>query len=114
MLITVVETPEFISRIDKLMTNEEREELITHIARSPTAGKVVKGAGGIRKLRWKLQGRGKRGGSRIIYFFHTADIPVFALTAYAKHERVDLSQGDRNNFRRLTKLLVEAYRRPRR
>ena len=45
----------------------------------------------------------------MIYFFHSARLPLFALTAYAKNERSDLSQSDRNDFRRLTKLLAETY-----
>jgi hypothetical protein len=68
----------------------------------------------VRKLRWQLEGRGKRGGARVIYFYHSAAIPLFALTAYAKNERADLSQKDRNDFRRLTKLLAEAYGRTKR
>ena len=65
----------------------------------------------MRKLRWALAGRGKRGGARVIYYFHCSDMPLFALTAYAKNERADLSQADRNDFRRLTALLVERYAR---
>ena len=109
-LVTVIETPEFISRIDKLLPDESRQELVGFLARHPTAGSLVAGSGGVRKLRWSLQGRGKRGGARIIYFFHNMDVPLFALTAFAKNERADLSQKDRNDFRRLTKLLVETYR----
>lgn len=56
-------------------------------------------------------GRGKRGGARVIYFHHDAGMPLFALTAYAKNERADLSQQDRNDFRQLTSLLVEAFKR---
>lgn len=114
LLVTVVETPEFIARTGKLMADEEREALIDYLARNPTAGDLVTGTGGVRKLRWGLEGRGKRGGARIIYFFHSAEIPLFALTAFAKNERTDLSQEDRNAFRGLTKLLVETYRRKRR
>jgi hypothetical protein len=72
---------------------------------------LVPGAGGIRKLRWGLEGRGKRGGARVIYFFASSDVPLFALTMFAKNERADLTQDDRNAFRRLTKALVETYRR---
>ena len=68
----------------------------------------------MRKLRWGLEGRGKRGGARVIYFYHSAGIPLFALTAYAKNERADLSQKDRNDFRKLTKLLAEAFERTKR
>jgi hypothetical protein len=67
--------------------------------------------GGVRKVRWKLEGRGKRGGARIIHFFHNADMPLFLLTAFAKNERTDLSQKERNDFRALTRILVESYRR---
>ncbi len=68
-------------------------------------------AGGVRKLRWGLEGRGKRGGARVVYFHHDACMPLFALTAYAKNQRADLSQQDRNDFRQLTALLVERFKR---
>ena len=112
--ITVVETPEFISRAKRLLMEGEREALIGYLAYNPTAGDVVPGAGGVRKLRWRLEGRGKRGGARVIYFFHGASVPLFLLTAFAKNERLDLSQEERNSFRRLTKVLVETYRRAKR
>lgn len=108
-LVTVVETPEFINRANKLMTDENREELVAFLAANPTAGDLIPGTGGVRKLRWKLEGRGKRGGARVIHFFHSAAIPLFLLTAFAKNERADLSEADRNDLRKLTKLLVESY-----
>ena len=107
--ITVVETPEFLSTTRKLLSEDERAVLVDYLAHNPTAGDSVPQTGGVRKLRWALEGRGKRGGARVIYFFHSADIPLFALAAYAKNEQADLSQRDRNDFRKLTKLLVESY-----
>ena len=65
----------------------------------------------MRKLRWALDGRGKSGGARVIYYYHSEAMPLFALAAYAKSERANLSQTDRNDFRRLTTLLVERYAR---
>src|SRR3954452_21237429 len=107
--ISVVETPEFLSTTRQLMSDEERALLVDYLAHNPTAGELVPGTGGVRKLRWGLEGRGKRGGARVIYFYHSTDFPLFALTAYAKNERADLSQKDRNDFRQLTKLLAESY-----
>src|ERR1700732_3543042 len=107
--ITVVETPEFLSAMRKLMIEEQRAVLVDYLAYNPTAGDLIQGTGGVRKLRWGLEERGKRGGARVIYFYHSADIPLFALSAYAKNERADLSQKDRNDFRQLTKLLAETY-----
>jgi len=112
-LVTVVETPEFLARIDRLMTEGERELLIAYLAANPTAGGLIPGTGGVRKLRWGLAGRGKRGGARVIYFYQKADFPLFALTIFAKNERADLTQRDRNDLRGLTKLLVDTYRRTR-
>ena len=112
--ITVVETPEFLPATRKLLTEEERAVLVDYLAHNPAAGELVPGTGGVRKLRWGLEGRGKRGGARVVYFHHSADIPLFALTAYAKNEQADLSQKDRNDFRRLTKLLAETYGRTKR
>lgn len=112
--ITVVETLEFLSATRKLMSEEERAVLVDYLAHNPAAGDLIQGTGGVRKLRWGLEGRGKRGGARVIYFYHSADIPLFALTAYAKNQRADLSQKDRNDFRRLTKLLAQTYGRTKR
>jgi hypothetical protein len=111
--ITVVETPEFLSATRKLMTEQERAVLVDYLAHDPTAGDLIQGAGGVRKVRWALEGRGRSGGARVIYFYHSTETPLFALTAYAKNERADLSQKDRNEFRQLTKLLAEAYGRRR-
>jgi|SRR5664279_2048883 len=112
--VTVVETPEFLSATRKLMTEEERAALVDYLAYNPVGGDLVPGTGGVRKLRWRLEGRGKRGGARVIYFYLSADIPLLALTAYAKNERANLSQRDRNDFRQLTKLLAETYGRTKR
>ncbi len=93
------------------MTDQERALLVDYLAYNPTAGDLIVGTGGVRKLRWSLAGRGKRGGARVVHFYHGAEMPLFALTAFAKNEQADLSQQDRNDFRRLTALLVETFKR---
>jgi hypothetical protein len=107
--ITVVETPEFLSTTKKLLTEEERAVLVDYLAHNPVAGDLMPETGGVRKLRWGLEGRGKRGGARVIYFYHSANLPLFALAAYAKNQKADLSANDRKVFRTLTKQLVETY-----
>jgi hypothetical protein len=108
--ITVVETPEFLSATRKLMSDEERAALVDYLARNPAAGDLIVGTGGVRKLRWGLEGRGKSGGARVVYFHHDAEMPLFALTAYAKNVRTDLNQRNRNDFKRLTALLVASFK----
>ena len=111
--ITVAETPEFLSVTRKLLTEEDPRAARGLHGSQPAGRRSGPGTGGVRKLRWRLQGRGKRGGARVIYFYSGADIPLFALTAFAKNERQDLSQQDRNHLLGLTKILVETYGRTR-
>jgi hypothetical protein len=112
--ITVVGTPEFLSATRKLLDDDERAELVEYLAYNPAAGTVIPGTGGIRKLRWGLEGRGKRSGARVVYFFHNLEMPLFLLTAFAKNDREDLSRADYVSFQQLTKALVNSYqiRRP--
>lgn len=109
--ITVIETPEFLSATRKLIGDETRAMLVDYLAYHPAAGDLIPGTGGVRKLRWGLEGRGKRGGARVVYFYHDPEVPIFVLTAYAKNERADLSQQDRNDLRKLTALLVRTFKR---
>jgi len=107
--VAVIETDQFLAATRKLMSEEERARLVDYMARNPEAGDLIPGTGGVRKLRWALQGRGKRGGARAIYYFHNEEVPLFALTAYAKNEREDLSDAERNDYKRLTKALADTY-----
>ena len=107
--VTVVETPEFLSATRKLMDEEERTLLVDYRAHNPMEGDLIPGAGGVRKLRWGLQGRGKRGGGRVIYFYHSVNLPLFALTAYAKNQRGDLTPDRRDGFRKLAKSIADTY-----
>ncbi len=91
--VSVVETPEFLAAPRRIMDEEERSLLVGHLARNPLDGDLIPGTGGVRKLRWVLEGRGKRGGARVVYYYHSEAMPLFALTAYAKNERANLSQA---------------------
>jgi len=109
--ITVVEMDEFLAATRKLMDDGERAELVTYLSYHPTAGVVVPGTEGVRKLRWGLEGRGKRGGARVIYFYHDVDMPLFLLEAYAKNEQSNLSQASCRRYRFVTSQIVKAHKR---
>ena len=61
----------------------------------------------MRKLRWQRGGRGKSAGVRVIYYFHSQRVPLYLLTVFAKNERADLTQKERNELAKLVKLLAE-------
>ena len=65
------------------------------------------------KLRWGLEGRGKRGGARVIYFFHDMEMPLLLLKAYAKNDQADLSSDELKAMRLSTKLMVDEIKRRR-
>ena len=82
-----------------------------YLAANPKSGNLIQGSGGIRKLRWHSKGKGKSGGSRIIYFFYNKDIPLFLLTIFAKNEKVNLSDSEKKELAKMTKHLIENYKR---
>jgi hypothetical protein len=83
---TVVETPLFQRLADDFWTEEERGAFVYFIAAHPEAGAVVPGSGGVRKVRWSMAGRGKRGGMRVIYFNRLSVGEIWLLVLYAKSE----------------------------
>ncbi|WP_414716413.1 type II toxin-antitoxin system RelE/ParE family toxin [Thalassolituus sp. UBA2107] len=106
---TIVELPEFQKRASNLFTDEEKLSIINYLARHPMAGVILQGTGGIRKLRWSAQGRGKSGGARVVYFYHNGTMPLFLLTVFGKGEKANLSKAERNDLARLTDLLRKHY-----
>ena len=109
--ITVAETAVFVRRADALWTDEERFEFVDFIAHNPEAGDLIPASGGIRKVRWGRRGSGKRGGVRIIYFYHDPAMPLYLLMIYAKARRDDLSPDAQRTVRELVARVKEAYRR---
>ncbi len=70
----------------------------------------MQGTGGIRKLRWSAQGKGKSCGVRIIYYHHNESLPLFLLTVFGKGEKANLTKAESNDLAKLTSLLVKNYR----
>lgn len=96
--ISVVEMPSYLARAHKLLTEVEQEAIVLVIAKDPTRGVLVQGTGGVRKLRFGAGRRGKRGGVRVIYFFHSDRLPALLLTVFAKNEKGDLTKAERNDM----------------
>ena len=109
LYITVVETASFASAAKSCMTDSERMAAINMIAENPECGDVIVGGGGIRKVRFATGSVGKRGGVRIIYYFHNEQVPVFVLTVFAKNERANLTRDELNQLAKAAKMLAMKY-----
>lgn len=92
------------------ITEEEMAEICDVIAADPQAGDLIRGTGGVRKLRHRSKGGGKSGGYRTIHYWGGTDVPVFLLGVYAKGQRADLTQAQRDGLRRALATLADAYR----
>jgi mRNA-degrading endonuclease RelE of RelBE toxin-antitoxin system len=99
-MIAVVETEEFLADVKGVLSEDEHDYLILYVALHPEAGDVIPQTGGLRKLRWTAKGRGKRGGSRVIYYYHDIDVPLFLMAIFAKNVQADLSTRQRNALTR--------------
>ena len=109
--VSVVETPSYQARAQKLLTPQEQERIVETIARDPTCGVIMKGTGGVRKVRVAIGERGKSGGVRVVYFFHGEDVPIFLLTLFAKNEKDNLSMAERNQLAAFVEELKKHFRR---
>ena len=87
--------------------------MIAFVGANPEAGGVMPESGGVRKFRWAAKGKGKRGGVRVIYYFHNEAFPIFLLTVYAKNQKANLTKAERNDLKTLVPLLIGTYRKGR-
>jgi hypothetical protein len=109
---TIVETEAFIrSAKSARVTEEELDHIKTVLSQNPTTGDEMPGTGGARKVRFPARGKGKSGGYRVITFYSGEDIPVFLLAVFAKGDKIDLTQRERNELRDVLGHLVKTYRR---
>ncbi len=109
ILLELVELSTFVRDADRLLSREELESLRQDLGALRLAGDLIKGTGGLRKLRWSFQGRGKRGGVRVIYYYGGDHMPIFLIAIYSKSEKDDLSSAERKAATALVKALRQEY-----
>ena len=109
---TVAETPTFTRQTEKLFTENEKQELIAFLAENPQAGDIIPDTGGVRKVRFAASGKGKRGGARVIYYFLDETVPLYALLAYPKNAKSDLTADVKRAAAALVAAIKASRRRP--
>lgn len=102
----IIETSIFTRRMQEFFSDDEYRELQTEIIANPDIGKVIPGSGGIRKMRWRKKGIGKRGGLRILYYWFIQPKKILMLFAYQKNVQEDISK---DQLKTLRKIIEEEY-----
>lgn len=111
-MFTVVETPTFMRRAEKLLSDDERKELIDFLAGNPMVGDLMPDTGGVRKVRFAARGKGKRGGVRVIYYVLDEGTPLYALLIYGKDEQDNLTPDQKKVVRAFAEAIKAARRQP--
>jgi len=96
-----IETPIFTADVCALLSDEEYAALQQHLVAQPNAGAVVAGTGGLRKIRWAVAGKGKRGGTRVIYYHVVAQAQIRMILIYRKGIKDDLTPKEKAILRKI-------------
>ena len=101
-----LETPVFTKLVGQYLSDDEYRKLQEYLVLVPDAGDVIRGSGGLRKIRWRQKGRGKRGGVRVIYYRMTALGQILMLYIYPKNVKNDLTP---NELKQLKQIVDKEY-----
>jgi len=101
--MVIMETATFTRQIGALLPDDEYRKLQAALSNNPQLGPLIRGGGGLRKVRWGVPGKGKSGGIRVIYYWVAPKNQLLMLVAYAKSERDDLTQAQLAVLRKLVK-----------
>jgi mRNA-degrading endonuclease RelE of RelBE toxin-antitoxin system len=104
--MVIIETPIFSKQVLAALSDDEYRQFQSILRERPDAGKVMPGSGGLRKIRWAAEGRGKRGGIRVIYYWFTSRNTILLLFIYPKNVQANLSV---DQLKQLKKIVDEEY-----
>ncbi|MEQ1706637.1 MAG: transcriptional regulator [Rickettsiales bacterium] len=102
-ITTITELPSFTKKAGKIFSKEELTKIRDFLKENPEKGDVIQATGGLRKMRWSSGDKGKRGGARVIYFYHVIGFHIYLMACYTKSEQEDL----RPEVRKQLKMFVE-------
>jgi len=108
--VSVIEFAGYRRRAIELLTAGQRDAVIDLVAYEPTCGDIIPGSGGLRKVRIGRDGIGKRGGTRVVYYFYNEDFPILLLALYAKNEKSDLTTAEKREFAASMREIVRQWK----
>lgn len=99
--MVIIETSVFTKQVQALLSEEEYRLLQTELITRPEIGVLIPDSGGLRKMRWAAKGHGKRGGTRVIYYWAVSHAQILLLLIYPKNVKDDLTQAQRKLLRQI-------------
>ena len=106
----MIEFAGYRRRASELLTAGQRDAVIDLVAYEPACGDIIPGSGGLRKVRIGRDGMGKRGGTRVVYYFYNEDFPILLLALYAKNEKSDLTIAEKREFAASMREIVRQWK----
>ena len=106
---TLVPIGTFEEKAQKLLGKAGFDDMLEFLARRPKAGRLIQGTGGLRKVRLARPGKGKSGGSRVIYYYHNDVKPILLLLIYAKADQDNLTAAQKARLRKHVEAIVEEF-----
>ena len=106
---TLVPIGTFEGKARRLLGRTGFDDMLEFLARRPKAGKIIQGTGGLRKVRIARPGKGKSGGSRVIYYFHNDTKPILLLLIYAKANQDNLTDAQKAQLRNHVEVIIDEF-----
>ena len=99
----------FETKARRLLGAEGFDTMLDFLARAPKSGRIIKGTGGLRKVRIARSGQGKSGGARVIYYYHSESKPILLLLVYAKADQDNLTDAQRAQLKRHVDVILDEF-----
>ncbi len=99
----------FETKARKLLGASGFDNMLDFLARAPKSGRIIKGTGGLRKVRIARSGQGKSGGARVIYYYHNQDKPILLLLIYVKASQENLTDIQRTQLKRHVDVIIDEF-----
>ena len=106
---TLVPIGKFEDKARRLLGKVGFDDVLEFLARRPKAGRIIQGSGGLRKVRIARPGKGKSGGTRVIYYYHNDDKPLLLLLIYAKADQENMTAAQKAQLKIHVEAIIDEF-----
>ena len=99
----------FEDKARRLLGKAGFDDMLEFLAKRPKAGRIIQGTGGLRKVRIARPGKGKSGGTRLIYYYHNEDKPILLLLIYAKADQENMTDAQKAQLKKHVEAIIDEF-----